>query len=196
MTPSWRLPGWVRGGDATRPGPGGDGPPGGRHALAGDARGAATRPLRRESLRTSAIAIMGVRPGRDQRKPELALSAGRFGDRSKAEIASLVEELDGRSRRRRTRSRCTANSGTCAAGPRRPGQRAWDGSVDCGSPGDPYRIEVARPGILDLLHACSVARTPPGPKEVEIEVAATGLELHGFDVGHGNASPGGDGGRF
>ena len=41
----------------------------------------------------------------------------------------------------------------------------------------PYRIEVARPGILDSLHACSVARTPPGPKEVEIEVAATGLNF-------------------
>ena len=41
----------------------------------------------------------------------------------------------------------------------------------------PFRIEVARPGILDSLHACSVARTPPGPNEVEIEVAATGLNF-------------------
>ena len=41
----------------------------------------------------------------------------------------------------------------------------------------PFRIEVARPGILDSLRARSVARTPPGPKEVEIEVVATGLNF-------------------
>ena len=40
-----------------------------------------------------------------------------------------------------------------------------------------FRLEVARPGILDSLHACSIARTPPGPNEVEIEVAAVGLNF-------------------
>jgi acyl transferase domain-containing protein/NADPH:quinone reductase-like Zn-dependent oxidoreductase/short-subunit dehydrogenase/ubiquinone/menaquinone biosynthesis C-methylase UbiE/acyl carrier protein len=40
-----------------------------------------------------------------------------------------------------------------------------------------FRLEVARPGILDSLHACSAARTPPGPNEVEVEVAAAGLNF-------------------
>src|SRR5262245_2014005 len=40
-----------------------------------------------------------------------------------------------------------------------------------------FQIEVARPGILDSMHAVSFARRPPGPHEVEIEVAATGLNF-------------------
>jgi acyl transferase domain-containing protein/NADPH:quinone reductase-like Zn-dependent oxidoreductase/short-subunit dehydrogenase/ubiquinone/menaquinone biosynthesis C-methylase UbiE/acyl carrier protein len=40
-----------------------------------------------------------------------------------------------------------------------------------------FRLEVARPGILDSLHACGAARTPPGPNEVEVEVAAAGLNF-------------------
>ncbi|MGA7426127.1 MAG: SDR family NAD(P)-dependent oxidoreductase [Rhodoplanes sp.] len=41
----------------------------------------------------------------------------------------------------------------------------------------PFRLEVARPGILSSLHACGIARTPPAPNEVEIEVAAAGLNF-------------------
>ena len=65
----------------------------------------------------------------------------------------------------------------CAGWCRCPRQRAWDGPVDRGSPAQPFRIEVPRPGILDSLRARSIARTPPEPKEVEIEVAATGLNF-------------------
>ena len=41
----------------------------------------------------------------------------------------------------------------------------------------PFRIELARPGILDSLHACSSRARRPDPNEVEIEVAATGLNF-------------------
>ena len=37
--------------------------------------------------------------------------------------------------------------------------------------------KLQRPGILDSLSARPLARTPPGPNEVEIEVAATGLNF-------------------
>jgi acyl transferase domain-containing protein/acyl carrier protein/phospholipid N-methyltransferase len=40
-----------------------------------------------------------------------------------------------------------------------------------------FQIEVGRPGILDSLHARGFARRPPGPTEVEIEVAAVGLNF-------------------
>ena len=41
----------------------------------------------------------------------------------------------------------------------------------------PFRIEVPRPGILDLLCARGIPRTAPKLNEVEIEVAATGLNF-------------------
>jgi hypothetical protein len=36
---------------------------------------------------------------------------------------------------------------------------------------------LQRPGILDSLSARRFARTPPKPNEIEIEVAATGLNF-------------------
>jgi NADPH:quinone reductase-like Zn-dependent oxidoreductase/NADP-dependent 3-hydroxy acid dehydrogenase YdfG/acyl carrier protein len=41
----------------------------------------------------------------------------------------------------------------------------------------PFRIEVPRPGMLDSLCARAVPRTAPEPHEVEIEVAASGLNF-------------------
>jgi acyl transferase domain-containing protein/NADPH:quinone reductase-like Zn-dependent oxidoreductase/acyl carrier protein len=41
----------------------------------------------------------------------------------------------------------------------------------------PIRIELKRPGILDSLTARHVPRTPPRSDEIEIEVAATGLNF-------------------
>jgi acyl transferase domain-containing protein/NADPH:quinone reductase-like Zn-dependent oxidoreductase/ubiquinone/menaquinone biosynthesis C-methylase UbiE/acyl carrier protein len=52
-----------------------------------------------------------------------------------------------------------------------------------------FQIEVARPGILDSLHACSVARRPPGPTEVEIEVAAAGLNFMDLMLAMGMLPP-------
>ena len=42
---------------------------------------------------------------------------------------------------------------------------------------EPFRIELSPTGILDSLSARSIARRPPGPNEVEIEVVATGLNF-------------------
>ena len=41
----------------------------------------------------------------------------------------------------------------------------------------PFRLEIDRPGILDRLALRAIARRPPGPGEVEIEVAAAGLNF-------------------
>jgi acyl transferase domain-containing protein/short-subunit dehydrogenase/acyl carrier protein len=40
-----------------------------------------------------------------------------------------------------------------------------------------FRIELKRPGILESLTARSLQRVPPGPREIEIEVTATGLNF-------------------
>jgi polyketide synthase 12/epothilone polyketide synthase D len=58
-----------------------------------------------------------------------------------------------------------------------------------GEPAKRFQMEVARPGILDSLRACSVARTPPGPSEVEIEVAATGLNFMDLMLAMGMLPP-------
>jgi acyl transferase domain-containing protein/NADPH:quinone reductase-like Zn-dependent oxidoreductase/short-subunit dehydrogenase/acyl carrier protein len=58
-----------------------------------------------------------------------------------------------------------------------------------GEPPGPFQMEVARPGILDSLHACSVVRKPPGPNEVEIEVAATGLNFMDLMLAMGMLPP-------
>jgi acyl transferase domain-containing protein/acyl carrier protein len=42
---------------------------------------------------------------------------------------------------------------------------------------EPFRIEAQRSGILDSLSALQLVRTPPMPNEIEIEVAATGLNF-------------------
>jgi acyl transferase domain-containing protein/NADPH:quinone reductase-like Zn-dependent oxidoreductase/acyl carrier protein len=52
-----------------------------------------------------------------------------------------------------------------------------------------FQIEVARPGILDSMHAVSLARRPPGPHEVEIEVAATGLNFMDLMLAMGMLPP-------
>ena len=41
----------------------------------------------------------------------------------------------------------------------------------------PFRVELQRPGILDSLAARRLVRVAPGPREIEIEVAATGLNF-------------------
>lgn len=41
----------------------------------------------------------------------------------------------------------------------------------------PYRLEIAKPGALDNLAFRSLARSQPGPGEVEIEVKAAGLNF-------------------
>jgi NADPH:quinone reductase-like Zn-dependent oxidoreductase/thioesterase domain-containing protein/acyl carrier protein len=41
----------------------------------------------------------------------------------------------------------------------------------------PFRIELQRPGILDSLTACPIKRRPPGSNEVEVAVAAAGLNF-------------------
>jgi NADPH:quinone reductase-like Zn-dependent oxidoreductase/short-subunit dehydrogenase/SAM-dependent methyltransferase/acyl carrier protein len=52
-----------------------------------------------------------------------------------------------------------------------------------------FQVEVARPGILDSLHAVSVEHRPPGPNEVEIEVAATGLNFMDLMLAMGMLPP-------
>jgi NADPH:quinone reductase-like Zn-dependent oxidoreductase/acyl carrier protein len=46
-----------------------------------------------------------------------------------------------------------------------------------GVPTRPFRVEFLRPGILDSLTAYAIERRPPGPGELEIEIAATGLNF-------------------
>jgi len=58
--------------------------------------------------------------------------------------------------------------------------------------GDPYRLAARRPGTLDGLVLQRLRRRPPGPGEVEIEVAAAGLNFS--DVM--KASPGHGPGRI
>lgn len=53
----------------------------------------------------------------------------------------------------------------------------------------PFRMEVRRPGVLDLLHARSVPRTTPGPNEVEIEVSAAGLNFMDLMLAMGMLPP-------
>ncbi|MEZ4297754.1 MAG: acyltransferase domain-containing protein [Polyangiaceae bacterium] len=43
--------------------------------------------------------------------------------------------------------------------------------------GRAFRVEVREPGVLDRLSLREIARRPPGPGEVEIEVEATGLNF-------------------
>jgi NADPH:quinone reductase-like Zn-dependent oxidoreductase/SAM-dependent methyltransferase/short-subunit dehydrogenase/acyl carrier protein len=42
---------------------------------------------------------------------------------------------------------------------------------------DPFRLELAQPGLPDSLTARPLVRQPPGPIEIEIEVAAAGLNF-------------------
>lgn len=44
-------------------------------------------------------------------------------------------------------------------------------------PGQPYRVTVTEPGILDNLHPLPLVRRQPEPGEVELEVRATGLNF-------------------
>jgi malonyl CoA-acyl carrier protein transacylase len=44
-------------------------------------------------------------------------------------------------------------------------------------PGQPYRVTVTEPGILDNLHPLPLVRRQPAPGEVELEVCATGLNF-------------------
>jgi acyl transferase domain-containing protein/acyl carrier protein len=43
--------------------------------------------------------------------------------------------------------------------------------------GQPFRVEIATPGILDSLRPRAMSRNKPGPGEVEIEVRAAGLNF-------------------
>jgi acyl transferase domain-containing protein/NADPH:quinone reductase-like Zn-dependent oxidoreductase/short-subunit dehydrogenase/acyl carrier protein len=52
-----------------------------------------------------------------------------------------------------------------------------------------FQIEVARPGILDSLRAYGFARRPPRPTEVEIEVAAAGLNFMDLMLAMGMLPP-------
>ena len=54
---------------------------------------------------------------------------------------------------------------------------AHDVGQTTGGDRPPFQIEVPRPGILDTLCARSIPRTMPKPNEVEIEVAAAGLNF-------------------
>ncbi len=45
------------------------------------------------------------------------------------------------------------------------------------APGRAFRVETPAPGVLDRLVLRETPRSPPGPGEVEIEVAATGLNF-------------------
>lgn len=49
--------------------------------------------------------------------------------------------------------------------------------VQTAVPGQPYRVTVTEPGILDNLQPLPLARRPPGPGEVELAVRATGLNF-------------------
>nr|AYM54555.1 hypothetical protein [Racemicystis crocea] len=43
--------------------------------------------------------------------------------------------------------------------------------------GRPFRLDIEKPGVLEHLALCEMARRPPGPGEVEIEVEAAGLNF-------------------
>jgi acyl transferase domain-containing protein/acyl carrier protein len=74
-------------------------------------------------------------------------------------------------------------------------QAEADVQVKTAVPGQPYRVAVTEPGILDNLMRQPLTRCQPGPGEVEIEVRATGLNfmnvmavlgvLPGYDKGVG-----------
>jgi acyl transferase domain-containing protein/NADPH:quinone reductase-like Zn-dependent oxidoreductase/NADP-dependent 3-hydroxy acid dehydrogenase YdfG/acyl carrier protein len=103
---------------------------------------------------------------------------------STAEITSLAEELmtgdeaedelllDGELRygRRLVRLSPTMPHGT--------GQRAV-------RPLEPFRIEAARPGILESISARRVRRALPGPDQVEIEVETVGLNFKDLMIAMG-----------
>ena len=131
---------------------------------------------------------MGVRPGRDQRASQPALPPGRPGDLRQEEIASLVEELNAATDTEdeialhgelRYVRRLLPVSTTTVHAMGRPVEDA----------AKRFQIEVARPGILDSMHAVSFARRPPGPHEVEIEVAATGLNFMDLMLAMGMLPP-------
>jgi NADPH:quinone reductase-like Zn-dependent oxidoreductase/short-subunit dehydrogenase/acyl carrier protein len=104
------------------------------------------------------------------------------------EIASLAEELSAENETedeialhgelKYVRRLVPVSSGTLHGMGRQVGDR----------PGR-FQMEVGRPGILDSLRACSVARTPPRPNEVEIEVAATGLNFMDLMLAMGMLPP-------
>ncbi|MGA7487759.1 MAG: SDR family NAD(P)-dependent oxidoreductase [Xanthobacteraceae bacterium] len=107
---------------------------------------------------------------------------------SDEEIASLVEELD---------SEAGLEDEIALHGELRYVHRLVPVSPDTlhgmgrasGEAPKRFQIEVARPGILGSLHACGVARTPPKPNEVEIEVAAAGLNFMDLMLAMGMLPP-------
>src|SRR5207302_10240593 len=64
-----------------------------------------------------------------------------------------------------------------------------DAGAPTQEPAKRFQIEVARPGILDSLRAYGFARRPPAPTEVEIEVAATGLNFMDLMLAMGMLPP-------
>ena len=57
------------------------------------------------------------------------------------------------------------------------GTRIHGTGYQTATPSRPFRVEFVRPGILDSLTAYAIERKPPGPGELEIEIAATGLNF-------------------
>ena len=154
----------------------------------------AAQPLdnRADTLRIAQSPLWGF--GRvDQRASQPALPPGRPGDLRQGEIASLVEELNAATDTEdeialhgelRYVRRLLPVSTTTVHAMGRPVEDA----------AKRFQIEVARPGILDSMHAVSFARRPPGPHEVEIEVAATGLNF--MDLMLAMAAAAGRGSRY
>jgi polyketide synthase 12/epothilone polyketide synthase D len=58
-----------------------------------------------------------------------------------------------------------------------PANPAYRPGGQAGAATEPFRIELQRPGFLDSLTARLIPRVPPKPNEVEIEVAASGLNF-------------------
>ena len=95
-----------------------------------------------------------------------------------ADAPSLLEELlsgdDERQVVLRGAVRCVARLAKLRSAPR-PQSLITNNQLPV--TGQPFRVEIATPGILDNLTPRAMPRRKPGPGEVEIEVRATGLNF-------------------
>jgi amino acid adenylation domain-containing protein/thioester reductase-like protein len=95
---------------------------------------------------------------------------------SDEEIASLIQELDTADDKEDEIALHGELRYVHRFVPVSPGKVHGTGRRFC-TDSEPFRIELPPSGILDSLSARSIARRPPGPNEVEIEVVATGLNF-------------------
>ena len=174
---------------------GGDGRPGRRHSLAGHARGAADSTIAPTCCEVAQSPLWGFGRVAINEYQNLRCRLVDLATCSNAEIASLAEELDGGAEaedeialhgelRYVRRLVPVAPSSVHGMGRSTRGSRA---SI-------PHRSGAAGNSRFAACLQCRAhaARTQRGRDRGRRHRP----QLHGSDAGHGNASPGGDGGRF